>query len=136
MEEGIFPSAKVLEEGADALEEERRLCYVGMTRAKKELYLTYACSRLQFGQKSYNLPSRFLEDSEIIGNLGEESDKFQICNGPIEQIEFKIGDRVRSAAFGIGTVTEIDGEIVSVKFDTGYQKKLNVEFAHLEKDSN
>ncbi|MGB2861080.1 MAG: UvrD-helicase domain-containing protein, partial [Candidatus Saccharimonas aalborgensis] len=62
MEEGLFPSMRALEEGPRQLEEERRLCYVGMTRAREELYLLYAGSRLQFGQRSYTTPSRFLED--------------------------------------------------------------------------
>ena len=61
MEEGIFPTARAEYKPSD-MEEERRLCYVGMTRAKEELYLTFANSRFLFGQRSYNLPSRFLSD--------------------------------------------------------------------------
>ena len=62
MEDGLFPSERALEEGPRNLEEERRLCYVGMTRAREELYLLYAQSRAQFGLRSYNQPSRFLDD--------------------------------------------------------------------------
>lgn len=62
MEEGILPHARVFESGLDDLEEERRLCYVGMTRAREELHLTYAYSRLQYGQRGYNQASRFLSD--------------------------------------------------------------------------
>lgn len=62
MEEGLFPSDRALEEGPEQLEERRRLCYVGMTRAREELHLSYAQNRLQFGQRSYGSPSRFLED--------------------------------------------------------------------------
>src|SRR3546814_2880905 len=60
MEEGIFPHSRVFETGPSELEEERRLCYVGMTRAREELHVSYAASRLQFGQRGYNPPSRFL----------------------------------------------------------------------------
>ncbi|MBQ5812167.1 UvrD-helicase domain-containing protein [Candidatus Saccharibacteria bacterium] len=59
MEEGLFPSARCVEDSAD-LEEERRLAYVGMTRAMRRLFLTYAGSRFSFGNRSYNMPSRFL----------------------------------------------------------------------------
>ena len=62
MEEGILPHARVYDAGLAELEEERRLAYVGMTRAREELHLTYAQSRLQFGQRAYNSMSRFIED--------------------------------------------------------------------------
>jgi hypothetical protein len=58
MEDGLFPSARIEDEAG--LEEERRLAYVGMTRAMKKLFLTYAASRYTFGERSYNMPSRFL----------------------------------------------------------------------------
>lgn len=61
MEDGILPHSRVFTEQSE-LEEERRLCYVGMTRAREELYLTYAYSRMQYGQRGYNSPSRFLSD--------------------------------------------------------------------------
>lgn len=69
MEEGLFPHARSLERDED-LEEERRLCYVGMTRAKKRLHMTFATERRLFGQSLYNFPSRFLEEipSQFIGN--------------------------------------------------------------------
>ena len=60
LEEGILPHARVHESGKqEDIEEERRLCYVGMTRAREELRISYAHTRLQFGQRSYNMPSRF-----------------------------------------------------------------------------
>src|SRR5690606_6652804 len=62
MEEGLFPSSRSLEAGRAELEEERRLCYVGMTRAREELHLSYASSRAQFGSRNYAMPSRFLGD--------------------------------------------------------------------------
>lgn len=138
MEEGIFPNARVFEASPLELEEERRLCYVGMTRAREELHLTYAQSRLQFGQRGYNAPSRFLSD------MGHEiatmpSPSFGASSARDEYDEFTdmpafdIGDPVRSAQFGIGEVIDIDGMAVTVRFASGQTKKLNVEYARLEK---
>lgn len=136
MEDGLFPSVRALEAGPKQLEEERRLCYVGMTRAKEELFLTYAQSRSQFGQRAYSMPSRFLEDmGHMVARFGREQpalpqhDEFEadMYN------TFDIGDTVRSSQFGVGEVIDIDGLAVSVRFENGATKKLNVEFARLEK---
>lgn len=135
MEEGIFPHSRVYEAGPAELEEERRLCYVGMTRAREELHLSYAQSRLQFGQRSYNPASRFLADMghELMSapapsfNRQDEYDEFD--DGP----GLDIGDSVRSAMFGVGEVIDIDGLAVTVQFENGKTKKLNVQFARLEK---
>jgi DNA helicase-2/ATP-dependent DNA helicase PcrA len=135
MEEGIFPHSRVYEAGPAELEEERRLCYVGMTRAREELHLSYAQSRLQFGQRSYNPASRFLADMghELMTapapsfQAHDEYDEF--ADGP----GFDIGDNVRSAMFGVGEVIDIDGLAVTVQFADGKTKKLNVQFARLEK---
>lgn len=135
MEEGIFPHSRVYEAGPAELEEERRLCYVGMTRAREELHLSYAQSRLQFGQRSYNPASRFLADMghELMStpapsfNKQDEYDEFN--DGP----GLDIGDNVRSAMFGVGEVIDIDGLAVTVQFENGKTKKLNVQFARLEK---
>lgn len=137
MEEGIFPNARVFEASPLELEEERRLCYVGMTRAREELHLTYAQSRLQFGQRGYNAPSRFLSDMghEVAtmsapsfgARQDSEFDEFA------ELPSFDIGDSVRSSQFGVGEVIDIDGLAVSVRFASGQTKKLNVEYARLEK---
>lgn len=135
MEDGLFPSERALEEGSRSLEEERRLCYVGMTRARQELYLTYAQSRQQFGQRSYRTPSRFLED------MGTDIFEQQPARPPRPRynefnefvIDYDIGDRVRSPQFGAGEIVDIDGLAVSVTFENGVTKKLNVEYARLEK---
>jgi DNA helicase-2/ATP-dependent DNA helicase PcrA len=135
MEEGIFPHSRVYEAGPAELEEERRLCYVGMTRARQELHLSYAQSRLQFGQRSYNPASRFLADMghELMSspapsfNQHDEYDEYD--DGP----GLDIGDNVRSAMFGVGEVIDIDGLAVTVRFENGKTKKLNVQFARLEK---
>lgn len=133
MEEGIFPSARALEEGPKNLEEERRLCYVGMTRAREELHLLYAQSRMQFGQRSYASPSRFIEDMgqtvAFMPRLAVHSYEEGVDIVP----DFDIGDRVSSLQFGNGEVVDIDGLAVCVAFDSGATKKLNVEFARLEK---
>jgi DNA helicase-2/ATP-dependent DNA helicase PcrA len=137
MEEGIFPNARVQDDGPAALEEERRLCYVGMTRAREELHLSYAQSRLQFGQRGYNMPSRFLSDMghDIVSapvpsfTTRTPEDDYGYSDLP----DFDIGDGVRSAQFGVGEVIDIDGMAVTVKFTSGQTKKLNVEYARLEK---
>lgn len=137
MEEGLFPSSRVADGGMAALEEERRLCYVGMTRAREELHLTYASSRLQFGQRDYNAPSRFLADmgytvaSVPLSTAARGIDTADEWYDSIP--EFEIGDQVRSQQFGSGEVVDIDGLAVSVRFTTGAIRKLNTEFARLEK---
>lgn len=133
MEEGIFPSARVYEAGPKELEEERRLCYVGMTRAREELHLSHAQSRLQFGQRNYNTISRFIADmGDQVAAIDEPSyepdqDFYS------DELSIEVGDRVRSTAFGKGEVIDIDGLAVTISFDDGITKKLNAEYAHLEK---
>jgi DNA helicase-2/ATP-dependent DNA helicase PcrA len=135
MEEGILPHSRVYEAGPSELEEERRLCYVGMTRAREELHLSYAQSRLQFGQRGYNTPSRFLTDmghelmSAPAPSFSRNNDFDEYADVP----NFDIGDGVRSAQFGVGEVIDIDGMAVTVQFSSGQTKKLNVEYARLEK---
>lgn len=138
MEEGILPHARVFEASPAELEEERRLCYVGMTRAREELHLSYAYSRLQFGQRGYNPTSRFIADmgdkiaksepeSTVMGSQYAEDSYYS------DEIGFDIGDQVRSSAFGQGEIIDVDGLAVTIKFRTGQTKKLNAEYARLEK---
>jgi DNA helicase-2/ATP-dependent DNA helicase PcrA len=131
LEEGILPHARIQEGGPAELEEERRLCYVGMTRAREELHISYAQSRLQFGQRAYNPMSRFLSDMGHSVAMSEAStpvhDEWQ------EMPSFDVGDRVKSAQFGSGDIVDVDGMAVTVRFDSGQTKKLNVEYARLEK---
>ena len=136
MEDGLFPSERALEEGPRNLEEERRLCYVGMTRAREELYLLYAQSRAQFGLRSYNQPSRFLDDMgmglfAVEPNAIDSNPAYNDFDEPV--MNYDIGDRVRSLQFGDGEIIDIDGLAVRVKFNNGAVKKLNVEYARLEK---
>ncbi len=136
LEEGIFPHSRVYDAGPSELEEERRLCYVGMTRARQELHLTYARSRLQFGQRGYNEVSRFIAD---MGNQVAAIDQptFGIDHQESEfvsdELPFDIGDRVRTTAFGNGEIIDIDGLAVTIRLDRGGTKKLNAEYARLEK---
>ncbi len=137
LEEGILPHARVFDSGKpDDIEEERRLCYVGITRAEEELFISCASSRTQFGQIGYNLPSRFLSemglaDSDSISGLKDSTIEYDDFFA--DEIALLPGDRVRTPLFGPGEVTEIDGMAVVVKFDSGQTKKLNAEFARLEK---
>lgn len=132
MEEGIFPHSRVYEAGPSELEEERRLCYVGMTRAREELHLSYAASRLQFGQRGYNPPSRFIADMGAVAAIAEHTHE-EIDHFYEQEVAFDINDRVRSNQFGSGTIVDIDGLAVTVMFDGGQSKKLNVEYARLER---
>lgn len=135
MEEGILPHARVYEAGPAELEEERRLCYVGMTRAREELHLSYAQSRMQFGNRSYNATSRFIAD---MGNQVAAIDTHSL-EPTYEQDDFYSdepfapGDRVRSSAFGEGEVTDVDGLALTIQFAGGQTKRLNAEYARLEK---
>lgn len=135
MEEGILPHSRVFDSSPGELEEERRLCYVGMTRAKEELHLSYASNRLQFGQRSYNDPSRFLRDmGEDVFSQETHSEFEQVVDQDYMNEDYlNEGDRVRSASFGKGTVVELDGMAAVIKFDSGTTRKVNVEYARLEK---
>jgi len=139
MEEGIIPHSRVFEASPAELEEERRLAYVGMTRAREELHLSYAYSRLQFGQRSYNPMSRFITDMgdqisltaptpNIMGGQSQQDEPFYS-----DELGFEVGDGVKSAAFGVGEVIDVDGMAVTIQFSSGQTKKLNAEYAHLEK---
>jgi DNA helicase-2/ATP-dependent DNA helicase PcrA len=134
MEEGIFPHSRVFDGKPAELEEERRLCYVGMTRAREELYLSYAMSRSQFGQRSYNDMSRFITDMGAVTSVAQDAVTMDDVFYP-DELLLDCGDRVKSTAFGQGTVTDIDGLAVTIEFDSGQTKKLNAEYARLEKIS-
>lgn len=137
LEEGVLPHARVFDSGkSEDIEEERRLCYVGVTRARQELFVTCSSSRTQFGQISYNMPSRFLDEMGLLDGGLDRPAEAQYVPEPAfysDDIGLDIGDRVRSPQFGKGEVVDVDGLAVSVRFDSGQTKKLNVEFARLEK---
>jgi len=143
MEESIFPHSRALYDSTE-MEEERRLCYVGMTRAREELYLFSASTRLIYGNRQYNPPSRFLADIDgaaaDVDLPGQDSygtgDVFM--NEPRvvmddDMIELSEGDRVKHKLFGVGRVVAIDGTTISIAFAGAGVKKLNSAFAPLEK---
>ena len=141
MEEGILPHARVYEAGPAELEEERRLCYVGMTRAREELHLTYAYSRMTFGQRSYQPASRFIADmGDQVIQVSNGSDRGATNHFTADEFDdffpdelFSNGDRVKSQAFGQGIVIDVDGLALTIEFDGGTTKRLNAEYARLEK---
>jgi DNA helicase-2/ATP-dependent DNA helicase PcrA len=138
-EDGVFPHMRAIEAGD--LEEERRLCYVGVTRARRELYISYARTRALFGSREWNLPSRFL--GEIPAELTDREEE-----APATQWEkpaapeprpsgasFGLGDDVVHANFGDGVVTGIEpGGLVVVRFASdGSERKLMADYAPLKK---
>ncbi len=132
LEQGTFPHARVYEQ-PEELEEERRLCYVAMTRAKSELYLTYANTRLVYGERQYFQPSEFIQtiQPEITPAFGSDYEPF---GDEVDYFNaFEVGDFVNSRQFGSGEVVDVDGLAVSVRFDDGKTRKLNTQYANLSK---
>ena len=161
MEEGVFPHSRSLDEDAE-LEEERRLCYVGMTRAKARLFLSAALSRRMFNNNNYNLPSRFLDEIpshlvERVDGLGRRpetrapsAERRVPSRGPraasheeYSEAEegfvdhLQVGMRVRHPDWGIGIIKERIGEgedlKVVITFAGVGRKKLAAQFVHLER---
>jgi DNA helicase-2/ATP-dependent DNA helicase PcrA len=143
-EDGAFPHMRALEEGGE--EEERRLCYVGITRARKRLYMTWARERRLFGRAERNLPSRFVDElpeelterhsSAAGGGLGPgEPGAAATQVEPGEALELRSGDDVVHAGFGEGVVTAVEpGGIVVVRFSSdGSERKLMADYAPIRR---
>jgi DNA helicase II / ATP-dependent DNA helicase PcrA len=155
MEESIFPHSRALYDQSE-MEEERRLCYVGMTRAKEELYMLHAASRMLYGTTQHNPPARFM--SEISGesvqetNIGYGSNTGSLTsshgnltgwasnlqpqatsNEPHYVSDYEEGDAVEHPLFGRGTVVEVDGDNIAIYFKNRGTKKLNASFAPITK---
>jgi ATP-dependent DNA helicase UvrD/PcrA len=149
-EEGVFPHSRSLDEGT--LEEERRLCYVGITRAMRDLYLTFARRRAVFGAQNYGLPSRFLSEIppdltdrdgtlQAIGavaasqNVRPRAMSWSSAQSDTPSAEYRMGDDVIHAAFGDGVVVGLEpGGIVVVRFASdGSERKLMAEYAPIQK---
>jgi len=143
MEEGIFPHSRSIEE--QGVEEERRLAYVGMTRAMERLTLMHASSRMLYGGRSYNLPSRFLDElpeqhiererlrPASWSNYGTSA-KSQVPT--IENVpSLSTGDSVKHGTLGEGVVLRMEaGGVVVVRFATdGSERRLMLDYAPLEK---
>lgn len=126
MEEGVFPSYR--SEGPEEMEEERRLCYVGITRAQEKLYLTNAVTRLLYGYERSNPPSRFVKEiPEELLTLPHEK---KFVGGNLEDGELVVHPR-----FGVGRITSLDDEegIAVVDFERAGTKVLRLDIARLEK---
>lgn len=164
MEDGLFPGWRSMDE-REKMEEERRLCYVGMTRAKERLCLTGAEYRVLYGKGSYTRESTFLRELDkrlVVGDgvlerlneaeLGSKKRldgyakenpyrpfdrllqaKREVKQGTRKDIVLNNGDRVKHKKFGEGTVISVDGNIVTVAFDSEGIKKLAKNMAPLEK---
>ncbi len=141
MEEGIFPHTRSLYDGAQ-MEEERRLCYVGMTRAKHQLYLIHASSRLLYGQTQHNPSSRFLLDipQEVQGIKYPVSSirpaPTPNTGYPVLDTNYASGDRISHTKFGDGIVVSVDGDELVAAFAGLGTKKLSLSFAPIEKVRN
>ncbi len=150
-EEGVFPHMRSLEEGN--LEEERRLCYVGVTRAKQRLWMTFARRRSLHGGRGHNLPSRFLREipDELVERQGAASPTGWAAaaglGAPIgigrpgrrqpqpSPLEFRVGDDIVHATFGEGVVIGVEaGPVVVVRFaGDATERKLMADYAPLKK---
>jgi DNA helicase-2/ATP-dependent DNA helicase PcrA len=133
-EEGLFPHAKSLKENGDAgLEEERRLAYVGLTRAKKRVFISYACNRRTHGYWQTSLPSRFLKElptqnvkeQSQVGFINRDSN-WEPHSMPqdLNKSAFAVGDRVFHIKFGYGFVIATDGDRIEVDFETGRKRVI------------
>ncbi|MHB8404957.1 MAG: DNA helicase II [Gammaproteobacteria bacterium] len=142
LEDGLFPHERSSED-PEGLEEERRLCYVGMTRAKQELYLSYAESRRLHGMDKYGVPSRFLREipPELVQEIRprvQVSRPFTVAAAGrlhVAPLGLSLGQRVRHPSFGEGTVLDYEGSgahaRVQVNFSTAGAKWLVVAYANL-----
>jgi DNA helicase-2/ATP-dependent DNA helicase PcrA len=141
LEEGIFPHARSIEE--QGLEEERRLAYVGMTRAKERLVLTHASARSLYGSRSYNLPSRFLDElpDDKVERQRLKPASWSGYGSPTgvaprsDTPTLSTGDSVRHETLGEGVVTAMEaGGVVTVRFAAdGTERRLMLDYAPLER---
>ena len=126
MEEGIFPHYNSINEGTnEAIEEERRLCYVAITRAKKDLWIINCKKRLLYGQTNSNPPSRFIDEIDpkyleidkqttgIIGKVNKIKKELMLKTG---NVNYEIGDNVRHDDYGEGVVVNIDKSLITIAF--------------------
>ena len=147
LEEGVFPHSRALDEGT--LEEERRLCYVGITRAERDLYLTYARTRNVFGARAWGAPSRFLgeipphltdREEQVSRGLGAVRARATSWSSPAAApqptpIAFRLGDDVAHPTFGEGVVTGVEpGGIVVIRFSKDRsERKLVADLAPISR---
>jgi DNA helicase-2/ATP-dependent DNA helicase PcrA len=144
----VFPHSRALDEGG--LEEERRLCYVGITRAQRDLYLTYARTRNVFGARSFGAPSRFISEIPTELTDGEQQRPrglggirvratTWVRNGgdepPPAAPTFRLGEDVAHPKFGEGVVTGLEaGGIVVIRFSRdGSERKMVADLAPISR---
>ncbi|MPM41425.1 ATP-dependent DNA helicase PcrA [bioreactor metagenome] len=161
LEEGVFPLSRALMEESE-LEEERRLAYVGITRAEEVLYLTNAFSRTLYGRTQYNRPSRFIDeiDQDLLEIQGMRPTPKKISPFTTktttpsyqqpqvttvssktatggENNSWKAGDKVKHKKWGVGTVVRVNGTATDLELDVAFQgqgvKRLLAAFAPIEK---
>ena len=139
MEEGVFPHMRAIEE--QGVEEERRLCYVGMTRAMERLTLTHTLARSLFGRRNFNLASRFLDELPQVERERLRPASWSAYGQPAaaepsrRAILVSTGDSVRHASLGEGVVTSVEpGGVVTVRFEQdGSERRLVLDYAPLER---
>lgn len=142
LEEGILPHSRSMLSYAE-MEEERRLMYVGLTRAKEKIYLLFTRQRTIFGSTQVNPPSRFLEDvpEHLLEQKSVRDEEMQIFNSSMQKSlqknsvpqKLRDGDRVRHADFGDGVVISAHDDLIVVVFQKTGIKRLAPEFAKLKK---
>lgn len=140
MEEGIFPHSNSMFDQQE-MEEERRLCYVGMTRAEERLYLSRAQLRLRFGERTMNPPSQFIEeipDELLTGNLsaGSDEQEEELFEESSSASNYSVGQKVVHPRWGIGTILSIKGDKnieLKITFDGGKTRNLLAEYAPIQK---
>jgi DNA helicase-2/ATP-dependent DNA helicase PcrA len=147
-EDGAFPHMRALEEGGE--EEERRLCYVGITRARRRLYMTWTRERRLFGRSERNLPSRFIDEipaelterhstaAPSVGAIGWQPAGQAAGPDPVDPspaLELQAGDDVIHTSFGDGVVTGVEpGGVVVVRFaEDGSERKLMADYAPIRR---
>ena len=142
-EEGVFPHSRALDEsGVKGLEEERRLAYVGLTRAKKKVLISFAANRRIYNQWQNNLPSRFIDElpDDVVDRMADKglyaggggysravSKPQNTWNTPARKSPeggFQVGERVFHQKFGAGSVIELDGDKLEIAFDRAGIKKV------------
>ena len=131
MEENLFPHERSSQGDQSEIEEERRLCYVGVTRAEKKLYLSHAWSRTLWGGTTYNLPSRFLDEGSEHFETKDFSPDFQVSNE--KNNSSSVGQKILHEKYGEGVIKEVQGNEITVEFsdDIG-TKYLDIEWAPIK----
>ena len=130
MEEGLFPHYNSINSGSIAeIEEERRLCYVAITRAKKNLWMLNTKRRMLFGNTQINMPSRFMDEIDS-KYLETEDNRTNIVNKMVsfvkedkfrnEDVSYNVGDHVKHDEFGEGVVISVDGSLITIAFPHPY----------------